>query len=140
MLKITYTSTGATLEHSCESLESILRRRVLLSLRVGEPIGLEPIAVSLLVGHSLPALKALAGAIASSSRAVTHQESAQTPTQALALIQKSAAQVEMRLQGYWLAQQEKPGEGIFFANFDPALEGHLVKIWQESQQDVSCCL
>jgi hypothetical protein len=128
MLKITYTSTGATLEHSCESLESILRRRVLVSLRVGEPLGLEPIAVSLLVGHSLPGLKALAGAIA------------QTPTQALALIQKSAAQVEMRLQGYWLAQQEKPGEGIFFATFDPALEGHLVKIWQESHQDVSCCL
>lgn len=128
MLKITYTSTGATLEHSCESLESILRRRVLLSLRVGEPLGLEPIAVSLLVGHSLPGLKALAGAIA------------QTPTQALALIQKSAAQVEMRLQGYWLAQQEKPGEGIFFANFDPTVEGYLVKIWQESQQDVSCCL
>lgn len=127
MLKITYTSTGATLEHSYESLESIIRRRVLLNLRVGNPLGLEPMSVSLLVSHSLPTLKALVGAIA------------QTPTQALELIQKGAAQVEMRLQGYWLAQQEKPGEGVFFANFDPDLECHLVKIWRESQQDVSCC-
>jgi hypothetical protein len=128
MLKITYTSTGATLEHSYESLESIIRRRVLLNLRVGNPLGLEPTSVSLLVSQSLPTLKALVGAIA------------HTPTQALELIQKGAAQVEMRLQGYWLAQQEKPGEGIFFANFDPILECHLVKIWRESQQDVSCCL
>jgi hypothetical protein len=127
MLKITYTSTGATLEHSCESLEMTIRRRVMLSLRVGEPLGLEPTSVSLLVNHSLPALKVLVSAIA------------QTPPHALQLIQRGAAQVEMQLQGYWLAQSKTPGEGVFFAHFDPALECHLVKIWRTSQQDVSCC-
>ncbi len=128
MLKITYTSTGATLEHSCESLEATIRRRVMLNLRVGEPLGLEPTSISLLVNHSVPALKALATAIA------------QSPTHALQIIQRGAAQVEMQLQGYWLAQPKNPGEGVFFANFDPTLECHLVKIWRTSQEDVSYCL
>jgi hypothetical protein len=127
MLKLTYTSTGVTLERSVESFEATLRRRVLLGLRIGEPVGLEPTSVSLLVSHSLPALKGLIGIIS------------QTPTNALELIQKGAAQVEMRLQGYWLAQQENPGEGIFFVNTDPAVERHLVQIWQASHQDASCC-
>jgi hypothetical protein len=127
MLKLTYTSTGVTLERSVESFEAAIRQRVLLGLRIGEPVGLEPTSISLLVSHSLPALKGLMGFIA------------QSPTNALELIQKGAAQVEMRLKGYWLAQQENPGEGIFFMNTDPALEGHLVKIWQSSHQDVSCC-
>ncbi len=139
MLKLTYTSTGVTLERSVESFEATIRRRVLVGLRIGEPVGLEPTSISLLVNHSLPALKGLMGAIAKLRTQSPHPESAQTPTNALELIQKGAAQVEMRLQGYWLAQQENPGEGIFFMNTDPVLEGHLVQIWQSSHQDASCC-
>ena len=127
MLKLTYTSTGVTLERSVESFEAAIRQRVLLGLRIGEPVGLEPTSVSLLVSHSLPALNGLM------------REISQTPTNALELTQKGAAQVEMRLQGYWLAQQENQGEGIFFVNTDPALENHLLKIWQSSHQDASCC-
>jgi hypothetical protein len=127
MLKLTYTSTGVTLEHSFEPFEATLRRRVLLGLRMGEPLGLEPISVSLLVNPSLPALRSLTGAIS------------RLPTDALRLIQAGANQVEMQLQGYWLAQPDKPGTGLFFMNFDPDLEMHLVKVWQTSQQDASCC-
>lgn len=127
MLKLTYTSTGVTLERSVESFEAAIRQRVLLGLRIGEPVGLEPTCISLLVSHSLPALKGLMGEIS------------QTPTHALELIHKGTTQVEMRLQGYWLAQQGNPGVGIFFINTDPALENHLVKIWQSSHQDASCC-
>ena len=127
MLKLTYTSTGVTLERSVESFESAIRQRVLLGLRIGEPVGLEPTSISLLVSQSLPALKGLMGFIS------------QSPTNALELIQKGAAQVEMQMKGYWLAQPENPGEGIFFMNTDSALEGHLVKIWQSSHQDASCC-
>lgn len=127
MLKLTYTSTGVTLERSVESFEAAIRQRVLLGLRIGEPVGLEPTSISLLVSRSLPALKELMGVIA------------QTPTHALELIQKEAAQVEMRLKGYWLSQQENPGEGIFFVNVEPIIEGYLVNIWQSSHQDASCC-
>jgi hypothetical protein len=127
MLKLTYTSTGVTLERSVEPLETTLRRRVLLGLRIGEPLALEPTSISLLVSHSLPALRGLMTAIS------------QTPTQTLQLIQKGAAQVEMQLQGYWLAQPHHPGEGIFYLNLEPILEGHLVQIWQSSHQDASCC-
>jgi hypothetical protein len=127
MLKLTYTSTGVTLERSVESFEAAIRQRVLFGLRIGEPVGLEPTSISLLVSHSLPALKGLMGVVA------------QTPTHALELIQKEAAQVEMRLKGYWLAQQENSGEGIFFMNVEPIIEGYLVNIWQSSHQDASCC-
>jgi hypothetical protein len=127
MLKLTYTSTGVILERSVESFEAAIRQRVLFGLRIGEPVGLEPTSISLLVSHSLPALKGLMGVVA------------QTPTHALELIQKEAAQVEMRLKGYWLAQQENPGEGIFFMNVEPIIEGYLVNIWQSSHQDASCC-
>jgi hypothetical protein len=127
MLKLTYTSTGVILERSVESFEAAIRQRVLFGLRIGEPVGLEPTSISLLVSHSLPALKGLMGVVA------------QTPTHALELIQKEAAQVEMRLKGYWLSQQEHPGEGIFFMNVEPIIEGYLVNIWQSSHQDASCC-
>ncbi|HEY9827603.1 MAG TPA: alr0857 family protein, partial [Stenomitos sp.] len=117
---------GVTLERSVESLEAVVRRRVLLGLRMGEPVGLEPTSVSVLVNQSLPDLKGLMTAILN------------TPTNALELIQKGAAQVEMRLQGYWLSPQSAAGEGIFFISLDPHLEGHFVKIWQSSHQDASC--
>lgn len=127
MLKLTYTSTGVTLERSVESLELAMRRRVLLSLSLGEPLGLEPTSISLMVNRSAPTLKTLIAAISDA------------PTSALRLVQKGAVQVEMQLQGYWLAQQEQPGQGVFMMACDPAVEGHLVKIWQVSQQDASCC-
>jgi hypothetical protein len=127
MLKFTYTSTGVTLERSVESFETSIRQRVLLGMRIGEPVGLEPTSISLLVSHSLPDLKRLMAVVV------------QTPTNALELIQKGAAQVEMRLKGYWLTQSENPGEGIFFMNVEPVVEGYLVNIWQSSHQDASCC-
>jgi hypothetical protein len=135
MLKLTYTSTGVTLERSVESFEATIRRRVLLGLRLGEPVGLEPTSVSLLVSHSLPELKGLIGAMATLRSQGPHPVSVHP----LELIQKGAAQVEMRLQGYWLAQPENPGEGIFFMNVDPFLEEYLVNIWQSSHLDASCC-
>lgn len=139
MLKFTYTSTGVILERSVESFEATIRRRVLLGLRLGEPVGLEPTSISLLVSHSLPDLKGLMGAMATLRSQDSHQASAQASVHALELTQKGPAQVEMRLQGYWLAQQENPGEGIFFMNVDPVLEGYLVNIWQSSHLDASCC-
>jgi hypothetical protein len=80
----------------------------------------------LMVDRSVPMLKTLMTAISD------------TPASTLKLVQRETAQVEMQLQGYWLARQEIPGEGVFMMNLDPALEGHLVKIWQASQQDASC--
>ncbi len=126
MLKLTYTSTGVTLERSVESLEAAMRRRVLLSLSVGEPLGLEPTSISLMVNRSLPKLKTLMKAISEVSAS------------SLKLVHKEAAQVEMQLQGYWLSQQD-PGEGVFMTNLDSGVEGHLVEVWRASQQDVSCC-
>jgi hypothetical protein len=127
MLKLTYTHSGVTLERTVESLEAALRRRVFLGLRMGQSLGLEPTSASLLINGSLPALKALSTAIAESS------------TNALRLIRRSAAQVEMQLQGYWLASQQGSGEGVFYAsNLDPVLESHLLNVWQMSQQDLSC--
>jgi hypothetical protein len=126
MLKLTYTSTGVTLERSVESLEVAVRRRVMVGLSAGQPLGMEPTSISLMVNRSIPALKALMSAVASA------------PATTLQLVQK-AAQVEMQLQGYWLAQQDTLGEGIFMTNLDPTLESHLVNIWQASQQDASCC-
>ncbi len=126
MLKLTYTSTGVTLERSVEFFEVAIRRRVLLGLRIGNPVGLEPTSISLLVKHSLPALKGLRGLI-------TH-----TPTDALQLVAKGSIQVEIRLKGYWLTQQENfPGEGIFLTNTHPEVEGHLVQIWKSSHQNAS---
>jgi hypothetical protein len=132
MLKLTYTSTGVVLERSVEPLEVAVRRRMMLGLRMGQPLGIEPTSVSLMVNRSVPELKALISAVASA------------PASTLRLVQREAAhvemqQVEMQLQGYWLAQQEPLGEGVFMMNLDPTLEGHLVNIWQASQQDASCC-
>jgi hypothetical protein len=127
MLKLTYTSTGVTLERSVESLEVAVRRRVMLGLRMGNPLGLEPTSISLMANRSIPALMALISAVSAA------------PASTLRLVQRESAQVEMQLQGYWLAQQEAVGEGIFMTNLDPTLESHLVNIWQASQQDASCC-
>jgi hypothetical protein len=126
MLKLTYTSTGATLERSVEPLATALRRRVLLGLRTGEPLLLEPTSISLLVSPSLPALQQLETCITTA------------PTQAVQLIHKSATQIELQLQGYWLAQSEQVGEGIFYFNLNDDLEDPLVNLWQSTHHDVSC--
>ena len=127
MLKLTYTSMGVTLERSVEPLATALRRRVLLGLRTGAPLLLEPTSISLLVDHALPALRHLRACIDDA------------PTQTVQLIHKNATQIELQLQGYWLAQPEQVGEGIFFPNLNDGLEDPLVELWQSTYQDVSCC-
>jgi hypothetical protein len=142
MLKLTYTSTGVTLERSVEPLEVAVRRRMMLGLRMGQPLGMEPTSVSLMVNRSIPGLKALISAVASapaSTLRLVQKEAAPAEIQQVEIQQVEMQQVEMQLQGYWLAQQEPLGEGIFMMNLDPTLEGHLVNIWQASQQDASCC-
>jgi len=120
MLKLTYTETGVHLELVAQSLEEWVFSRVILSLRVGLRLLVEPSTASFLLPADLPGLPLL-------------QSAAQLETEAIALCVCDAEYIEVSLQGTWLAADEESAEGAFVAAMSDRTEFFLFKLWQEAQ-------
>lgn len=120
MLKLTYTETGVHLELVAQSLEEWVFSRVILSLRVGLRLLVEPSTASFLLPADLPGLPLL-------------QSAAQLETEAIALCVCDAEYIEVTLQGTWLAADEESAEGAFVAAMSDLTEFFLFKLWQEAQ-------
>lgn len=124
MLKLTYTETGVHLELVAQSLEEWVFSRVILSLRVGLRLLVEPSTASFLLPADLPGLPLL-------------QSAAQLETEAIALCVCDAEYIEVTLQGTWLATDEESAEGAFVAAMSDRTEFFLFKLWQEAQSCAS---
>lgn len=120
MLKLTYTETGVHLERVAQSLEEWVFSRVILSLRVGLRLLVEPSTASFLLPADLPGLPLL-------------QSAAQLETEAIALCVCDAEYIEVSLRGTWLAADEESAEGAFVAAMSDRTEFFLFKLWQEAQ-------
>lgn len=124
MLKLTYTETGVHLELVAQSLEEWVFSRVILSLRVGLRLLVEPSTASFLLPADLPELPLL-------------QSAAQLETEAIALCVCDAEYIEVSLRGTWLAADEESAEGAFVAAMSDRTEFFLFKLWQEAQSCAS---
>lgn len=120
MLKLTYTETGFHLERLAQSLEEWVLSRVLLSLRVGQKLLVEPSTASFLLPTDLPGLPLL-------------QAAAQLErTEAIALCVCDAEYIEVSLRGTWLAADVESEEGAFVAAMSDRTEFLVFKLWQDS--------
>ncbi|MBV8887386.1 MAG: hypothetical protein JO235_25785 [Chroococcidiopsidaceae cyanobacterium CP_BM_RX_35] len=133
MLKLTYTEMGLHLEWLADSLEVVVEQRVILALRTGQPIHVEPSCASFLLPVDLPGLADLQVAIA------------QAKTDCIALIPVGHDDVEVNLRGTWLAVATSAHEGIFVTamseGFQPTagyrLELLVHELWELTQAQES---
>ncbi|MGK7875107.1 MAG: alr0857 family protein [Xenococcaceae cyanobacterium] len=125
MLKLTYTENGFRLEHLAQSLEDWVKTRVLLALRAGTSLCVEPSTASFLLPADLPLLVDL--------ETVVQGENGEI----IELSPCDAEYVEVSLQGTWLVSNPDSEEGIFACAMSDRAEFFLYKLWQEAQTAAS---
>ncbi len=126
MLKLTYIESGFYLEYLAKSLEEWVQERVILALRVGESLCIEPSMASFLLPTDLPGLEAL-------TVEVKRQDA-----DAIALSICDAEYVEVSLNGTWLSTDFESAEGVFVASISShSVEFFLLKLWQDAQVSAS---
>lgn len=126
MLKLTYTENSFQLERLAQSLEDWVTGRVLLSLRAGWHICVEPSTASFLLPVDLPGIEQL--------EVETHRED----TEIISFGACDAEYVEVSLHGSWVSAGAESDEGVFVVALSDRTEFFLFKLWQEAQIGASC--
>lgn len=124
MLKLTYTENGFYLERLAQPIEEWVTARVILSLRAGTSLVVEPSTASFLLPVDMPQLR--------------HLERYQDGEDAIVLTTCDAEYVEVSLKGTWMTSDTNNAEGIFVASMSYAIEFFLIKLWEESQIRTRC--
>ena len=124
MLKLTYTENGFYLERLAQPLEEWVTARVVLALRAGTPLCVEPSTASFLLPADMPHLR--------------HLERQQEGEDAIALCVCDAEYIEVSLKGTWLTSDVDSEEGVFVTSMSYAVEFFLLKLWEESQIRTRC--
>jgi hypothetical protein len=120
MLKLTYTENGFHLEHLSNILEDWVTTRVLLSLRSGTRLSIEPSTAAFLLPLDVPYLNELETLIESENPDL------------IELFQCDGDAIEVALEGTWITDSEENNQGIFVCNLSEHSESFLYQIWQES--------
>jgi hypothetical protein len=119
MLKLIYTETNLNLEYLSDSLEDWVSQRVVLALRVGNSVSVEPSTASFLVPADLPQLKMI-------ERMIGREE-----MQGIQLDSSEAGFAEVSLSGVWL-EEEEADAGIFATSLGDRLETLMFQLWETS--------
>ncbi len=125
MLKLTYMETGFNLERFAQSPEQLVALRVMLAMRVGQSISVEPSTAAFLLPVNLPALSLL------------ETEVQREGTEAIAFCVADAEFVEVTLRGTWMSMDAEGVNGVFVTVVSDRAEFLLVKLWQEAQANAS---
>jgi hypothetical protein len=118
MLKLIYTETDLHIEKLTASVEDWIGQRVLLALRVGKKVVVEPMNASFSLSTNLAGWNDLEYLICREAN------------EAVALSICDADSIEIGLEGYWLASSCTSEEGVFVTNLPPKVETALLKMWQ----------
>ncbi len=122
MLKLTYTESSFYLECLTLSLEEWVAQRVILALRVGQSLCIEPSTASFLLPVDLPGVEMLKAEVKRDDREI------------IALSACDAEYMEVTLRGSWLLDSSKDAVGVFFTTMSDRAEFFLHKLWQEAQE------
>lgn len=121
MLKLIYTESGFYLERfTNSSIEDWIKARLLLHLRAGATLFVEPTTASFLLPVDLPYLADL-------------EALKQEDEEILDIYPCDEDHVEISLEGTWLASQEESESGIFVCAMSDRAEYFLYKLWKEAQ-------
>jgi hypothetical protein len=118
MLKLIYTETDLHIEKLTTSVEDWIGQRVLLALRVGNKVVVEPMNASFSLSTNLAGWNDLEYLLC--------REASET----VALSICDADSIEIGLEGYWLAKSCTSEEGVFVTHLPPKVEAALLKMWQ----------
>jgi hypothetical protein len=129
MLKLNYTDVGLFMERTMTNPELLIAQRVLLAMRLGQTLHIEPGRASFLLPADIPELKVLEMALQ------------QEYGSAVTLIAIDEEFVEVGLSGIWIAEGKDAHEGMFLAVLSDSLsetlrertEFLIYKLWQMSQ-------
>ena len=124
MLKLTYTDNGFYLERLAQPLEEWVTARVILALRAGTNLCVEPSTASFLLPANMPQLR--------------HLERHEEGEDAIAISRCDAEYVEVCLKGTWMTSDSDGTEGVFVASMSYAVEFFLIKLWEESELRTRC--
>ena len=125
MLKLTYMETNFHLEYLTHSLEDWVQSRVILALRVCQPLCVEPSTASFLLPVDLLGLEKLQAEAKSEDREV------------FSLCVCDSECVEVTLKGAWLSNGCEDANGLFVTAINDRTEFFLHKLWLEAQSCAS---
>ncbi len=118
MLKLIYTETDLHIEKLTASVEEWIGQRVLLALRVGDKVVVEPMNASFSLSTNLAGWNDLEYLICREA------------SDSVALSICDADSIEIGLEGYWLASNCNSEEGVFVTHLPPKVEASLLEVWQ----------
>lgn len=125
MLKLTYTEAGLHLEQIAVSLEEVVAQRVLIAIRAGHQICVEPGRAAFLLpadALDLPHLELM-----------LRQEQGQTAT----ITAVDSECVEISFEGTWIASSASAEEGMFLTAFSEWAEVLVFRLWEMMRSQVS---
>jgi hypothetical protein len=121
MLKLTYTEGSFYLECLTLSLEEWVTQRVILAMRVGQRLCVEPSTASFLLPVNLPGVETLKAEVKRDDSAI------------IALSACDAEYMEVRLRGSWLSNSSEEVVGVFITTMSDYTDLFLHELWQEAQ-------
>ncbi len=125
MLKLNYTEIGLHMERVMTPLELVIAQRVVLAMRLGQTLHVEPSRASFLLPADLPELGHL--------EATLRQECSPS----VYVMPVDDMFVEVSLHGSWIAENAEAHEGMFLTAVDGRTEFFIYKLWQMSQVPMS---
>lgn len=125
MLKLNYTESGLYLERIAAPLEMLVAQRVMLALRSGRTLHVEPGKASFLIAANTPGIQQLEAAL----RLEQNFSTTLSPV--------DSDFVEVSVQGSWLAESAYAEEGTFVTALSDRTEFFVYKLWQLTQEKVS---
>ncbi|XGW00732.1 MAG: alr0857 family protein (plasmid) [Leptolyngbya sp. BL-A-14] len=125
MLTLNYTDIGLFMERSMTNPELLIAQRVLLAMRLGQTLYVEPGHASFLLPAALPELEGL--------EAVLQREY----NSSAMVFPVDDDSVEVNLSGCWVAESKAAHEGMFLTVMSDRIERFLYKLWQKSEVHIS---
>lgn len=125
MLKLTYTEFGLHLERVTVSLETLVSRRVVLALRMGQTLHVEPSRAAFLLSIDVPGFDELEKLIRLERIA------------SVSIVPVDDQFVEVSVQGHWIANTADAHSGMFVTAFSDRVEFFIYKLWQATQLQAS---
>jgi len=122
MLKLTYTETGLHMERVIAPLEVLIAQRVVLAMRLGQHLHIEPGRASFLLPATAPGLKQL------------EQILRVDQTQVVMVTPVDQEFVEATVYGSWIAETTQAEEGVFVTAVSDMAEFLLLRLWAAQTQ------
>ncbi len=125
MLKLHYTESGLFIEQVGGSLEALISQRIILAIRAGQELHVQPGEASFLLANSVSTIAELA--------VLMWKE--QNPAISVTVV--DLEMLEVCIDGTWITEQVDAEEGTFLIAAPEQTEALLFRLWQESQSSLS---